>query len=175
MKIIMVAAISKDEFITKGDNPDVSSWTSKEDKLFFGEIKSKHKLFVMGSNTYDSGAVLPRLGTLKIVLTSNPKRYSNKEIPGQLEFKKLNPREFVTFYKSNYDTCLLLGGGYTYSQFLESNLVDELYITIEPVEHKSGIPLLTNGNKLINFTKDIQPTITKLNSSGTLLLQYVLK
>lgn len=175
MKIIMVAAISKDEFITKGDNPDVTEWTSIEDKEFFNKIKSEHKLFVMGSKTFDSGAVMPKSGTLKIVLATNPERYSDKEITGQLEFRNLNPKDFVAFYESSYNICLLLGGGYTYSQFLESNLVDEMFITIEPIEHKSGTPLLANGKKLIDFTKNIEPTLTELNSSGSLLLHYVLK
>ena len=175
MKIIMVAAVSKDEFLTNGDNSNVSGWTSAEDKEFFKTIKSKHHLYVMGSKTFDSGTVLPNSDTLKIVLTTTPERYSSQEVSGQIEFKHLTPKKFVTLYEPSNDTCLLLGGGYTYTQFLELNLVDEIYLTVEPLQFESGIPLLVNGKKMTSFINYIKPKTSLLNTSGTLLYHYVLK
>lgn len=174
MKIIMVAAASKDSFITNGDNPDVSGWTSAEDKSFFSDIKSRHNLFVMGSKTFDSGAVLPKSGNLKIILTTNPNRYSDDEIPGQLEFKNYSTQEFKDKYGSKYTTCLLLGGGFTYTEFLEANLIDEIYLTIEPIILKSGTSLLTNGKKIHDYPFS-EHNSTTLNSQGTVLHHYLLK
>lgn len=174
MKIIMVAVISKDGFITKGSDSDVSKWTSAEDKDFFAKIKSEHNLFVMGSKTFDSGVVLPKLDTLKIVLTTKPEIYKNQDVPGQLEFYNLNPKEFVNSYKSKFSSCLLLGGSYTYTEFLDANLVDEIYLTIEPVEHGLGISLLNNGN-IDKYTNNSDKEITILNNTNTILKHYVLK
>ena len=174
MKIIMVAAISRDGFITKGKDPDVSKWTSVEDKEFFQRIKSKHNLFVMGRKTYDSGLVLPKPGTLKLILSTNSKKYSSLQIPGQLEFSDLSPQEFVKIYMTNYESCLLLGGGITYSTFLEANLVDEIYLTIEPLLFNTGTPLL-NYKSIDDYTMGFKPKITILNDYGTVLHHYVLK
>jgi dihydrofolate reductase len=175
MKIIMVAAVSQDGYITKGTDPDVSKWTSTEDKEFFAKIKSKHRFFVMGSKTYDSGAVIAKPGTLKIILTKNPKKYASQQIDGQLEFENLSAQELNKIYGSKYKTCLLLGGGITYTEFLEANLVDEIYLTVEPLEFKSGTPLLANTNTLSDFTDGIEPEITVLNNSNTVLKHYILK
>jgi dihydrofolate reductase len=175
MKIIMVAAVSQDDYITKGTNSDVTNWTSAEDKEFFAKIKSKHRIFVMGSKTYDSGAVIAKPEILKIVLTKNPNKYAHKEIAGQLEFKNLSAQEFKEKYDSSYKTCLLLGGGITYTEFLKADLVDEIYLTVEPVQHKSGTPLLTKGRALHDFTDGIEAKITVLNNLNTVLKHYVLK
>jgi dihydrofolate reductase len=174
MKIIMVAAVSKDGFITNGDNPDVSEWTSDEDKSFFSDIKSKHSLFVMGSKTFDTGLVLPKPETLKIVLTKNPEKYSSQQVLGQLEFIKLSPQEFISNYESTHETCLLLGGGYTYTEFLEANLIDEIYLTIEPIIIEAGTPILNNDKSITDYCRQEHESTT-LNSSGTLLQHYVLK
>ena len=175
MKITMVAAISKDGFLTKGENPDVSEWTSEADKAFFKDIRSKHKLFVMGRKTYDSGAVKPLEGTLKIVLTSNPSLYANQAVKGEIEFHDLSPLQFVQKYQNSYETCLLLGGSMVYTEFLRANLVDEIYLTIEPMDHGSGISLLENHKKLVELVDLPSPKLTDLNDSGTKLLHYLIK
>lgn len=175
MKIIMVAAISEDGFLTKGNENDVTSWTSKEDKKFFNKIKSQHHLFVMGRKTYDSGTVKPKNGTLKIILTEEPDKYQKNEIPTQIEFKKFTPLEFVNKYQKKYKSCLLFGGGYTYLSFLKHGLVDEIYLTVEPIKHKTGTPLLSHGKKLVEIIDLPSPSIEDLNDEGTKLLHYVLK
>jgi dihydrofolate reductase len=175
MKIIMVAAISKDGFLTKGKNPDVSEWTSDADKAFFKEIKSKHKLFVIGRKTFDPGAIKAVSGTLKIILTSNPAKFRKHSQNGQIEFMNLSAVEFVQKYQNSYKTCLLLGGSQVYTEFLRANLVDEIYLTVEPTIHSSGTPLLAEGKKLVDIIDLPSPELTDMNNSGTKLLHYVLK
>jgi len=54
MKIIMMAAISKDGFLTRGDEPNPSHWTSDEDKAHLQHMLAGHGLQVFGSKTYEA-------------------------------------------------------------------------------------------------------------------------
>jgi dihydrofolate reductase len=81
MRCILVAAISQDGFLTKGNDPDVSMWTSKEDKEFFADIRSRHKLYVFGRNTYVATNPKPSADALRIVLTTKPDEYRPARIP----------------------------------------------------------------------------------------------
>ena len=70
-----------------------------------------------------------------------------------------------------YKKILLVGGATINGLFLKENLVDELYLTIEPKIFGSGKniiegQLLDSKLKLLN--------IQKINKEGTLLLKYIL-
>lgn len=167
MKCIIVAAISKDGFLTKGDDPNVSSWTSEEDKKFFSDIRAKHKLFVFGKNTYLATRPLPTEGILRVVLTNNPDEYAVEAVPNQLEFYNLTPRQFVEKYENLYNSCLVLGGGRVYEDFLNEGLIDQVFLTIEPVVFGSGVAFnlqCLSNMKLLSSKK--------LNDSGTILNHY---
>lgn len=174
MRTIIVAAVSRDGLITKGDAGDVVSWTSDEDKKFFLDIRSKHTLFVLGSKNYEAVRPKPEPGTLRVVLTSNPDEYAADAVDGCLVFKDLTPLQFVEKYSSKYDTCLNLGGSKIYRAFLDAGLVDEAYVTEEPVDNISGIEFLDNGKSIEDYAKN-PPETTALNSKGTQLKHYVLK
>jgi dihydrofolate reductase len=175
MTIIMVVAISLDGFITSDSSPGVYSWTSAEDKQFFTEIKSKHRLFIMGRLTYESASIKPEPGILRIVMTKNPDMYRDKEVVDQLEFTDMSVTEIVQKYQKLYDSCLVLGGSEIYEEFINNNLVDEIYLTVEPIVHKSGTPMLKSGKKISDVTQDVIPDLVTLNSVGTILEHYVLK
>jgi len=170
----MVAVISKDGLLTKGTDADVSGWTSPEDKEFFSRIKSEHSLYIMGRKTYESVGIKPDTGILRIVMTRNPEKYNDLSMEGQLEFTDKSPKDIVTKYQSLYESCLLLGGGEVYEEFLKQNLVSEIFLTVEPVVHKSGTPLLSSSKKLASFIGNINPETKILNAGGTKLLHYVL-
>jgi len=175
MKLIIVVATSRDGFITKGEDPNPSSWTSVEDHNFYKEMKSKHKLLVFGKNTYGAANKAPNPDHTIVVLTRSPEQYADKSVPGILEFISATPQEFVEKYQDNYKTCLILGGSYVYTTFLEAGLIDEMYITVEPQTHKSGIPFIGGGKKIEEIVDLPKPEITKLNDTGTVLKHYVLK
>jgi len=172
MHITLVAAISKDGFLTKGDNSKVSGWTSEADKQFYKQIRAKHDLIVMGKNTYLAGAGLAVSGTLKIILTKDPSKFNDHEVADQLEFRNLTPIEFVKEYQEKYDDCLLLGGGQVYYSFIKAGLIDEIFLTIEPLIHGGGVPFLPNGKKLVDVINLPAPQLTDLNTAGTKLLHY---
>ena len=54
MKVIMVMLVSVDGKTTFGDNQNVYSWSSIEDKKQFFSFIKKNNLIVMGRATYDA-------------------------------------------------------------------------------------------------------------------------
>lgn len=174
MKIVLMAAISKDGFITRGDDPDPTSWTSNEDKKLLSKEISKHKLLLVGANTFEAGNKANNPEKLQVVMTNNPKKYTKYEISGQREFIKATPKEFIEKYQDKYTSCLVLGGSYIFTEFLTANVVDEILLTVEPVEHGSGIPLIRNTDVADYLNGLPQPKVTKLNNKGTMLRQYTL-
>ncbi|MDP2586638.1 MAG: dihydrofolate reductase family protein [Candidatus Komeilibacteria bacterium] len=172
MKITMVMVCSVNGRITKGNNPDVYLWSSKEDKDFFLPLVKKSKLIVMGSKTYE--AVRKNLdlsqNKLRIVLTKNPKKYSVQAIPGKLEFTNQTPASLVNrLRKLGHKSILLLGGGVINALFLKAKLVDELQLVVEPLIFGQGQLLVAEAN----FNTSLMLISHKvLNRQGTLLLKY---
>jgi len=160
--------------ITRGNENDIYSWTSKEDQKFFFDLLKKYKVMIMGSNTYQAAKKRIRLtkDRLRIVLTKNPKKYSRDTVSGQLEFSSETPPKIVErLGKKRYKKILIVGGGKVNSSFMNTGLVDELYLTVEPKIFGRGKPLFDEGQ----FEKAVQLMyMRKLNKRGTLLLQYKL-
>src|SRR3972149_9690226 len=79
MKVIMVMLVSVDGKTTFGDNQNVYSWSSIEDKKQFFSLIKKNNLIVMGRATYDASRPVIKIkkGKLRIVLTRSPKKYLN--------------------------------------------------------------------------------------------------
>lgn len=168
----MVMLSSVDGKSTQGNNQNVYSWSSIEDQKHFFSLIKKNNLIVMGRITYDASRPVIKLekGKLRIVLTRNPKKYFKKSVKGQLEFTNETPVDLVErLSKKGYKNMLLVGGSIINGLFLKYNLVNELYLTIEPKIFGKGKDiiegqLLNKSLKLIN--------IKKINKAGTLVLQY---
>lgn len=170
MKVIIVAVVSANGKLTRGNDPDIYRWTSKKDQDFFFSLISKSKLIVMGSGTYQS--VKPNIknkkSRLRIVLTRSPEKYKHEQIPGVLEFSSETPRQLYD-RMIDYTEMLLVGGAKVYSSFMKAGLVDEIYLTIEPVVFSSGKPLFNDDD----FETDLELlSMEQLNTKGTLLLKY---
>ncbi len=172
MKVIMVAVSSVNGKITKGKNPNIYSWTSKEDSKLFFSLIEKSNLIVMGSRTYESARkfIKHKKNRLRIVMTRSPKKYLNETIRGMLEFTNDTPLKLIERFKNmGYKQMLLVGGGIINSLFLKSKLVSEIYLTIEPKLFGMGKNLVRVGN----FATSLKLSSSKkLNKQGTLLLKY---
>ncbi len=171
MKIVAVAVCSLDGKITEGADPDIYKWTSREDQEFFSNLKASSKLIVMGSGTYDTIRPIQshKEGTLRVVLTRSPEKYKGEEISEKLEFSTETPKELVTRLSSKYEEMLLAGGAEIFASFIKSKLIDEIYLTIEPVILGEGKSLFADQAfeahlKLVSSEK--------INERGTLLLKY---
>lgn len=161
-KFVGYAAISIDGKISTA--PDKKpSWTSPEDWAFFQSELEKVDAVIVGYNTY------------KLYKENLDKRNSFVFTKSVTELEENDEVIFVnpehTNLKEllkNYETIAVLGGSYVYQYCLEHDMLDEFYITIEPIMLGSGIPLFNGGD-----SKRLRLIESKsLNENGTLLLKY---
>jgi dihydrofolate reductase len=175
MKVTMVMISSVNGKTTQGNNPNVYLWTSPEDQKFFFSLIKKNNLIVMGRETYEASKKVIKLEEkkLRIVLTRNQKKYLKESINGQLEFSNDSPENLIKRMSGlGYKKMLLVGGGTINGLFLKQNLVDEFYLTVEPKIFGTGKDIV--AGQLLNISMTLIG-IKKINTKGTLLLQYRIK
>lgn len=166
---IGIAAITLDGKIGRNEM-HFSNWTSKEDKRFMRALLNKSDVVIVGNSTYKT-AVRPLSKRNCIVFTrtvKNVHRKHNNLI--YLNPKGTNVKKYVA--ESGYKTVAVLGGAQTYSYCLKMGLLNELYLTIEPVLFGTGIPLFSEK---INSRKLAIVSIKKLNRTGTVLIHTLLR
>ena len=170
MTITLVAVMSLNSKITQGLDIAISDWASNEDGDFFKKLLAKHKVFIMGSTTYNSVKPRPSAEKLRIILSRNPSSHQDEQISGKIEFTDASPAIIVAdLKKRGHGQALLLGGSEIYSLFLDSGLVSEMYITIEPSIFGTGLNLANNLTRNIDCELI---SVEVLNKKGSLLLHY---
>lgn len=168
----MVMVASVDGKTTRGNESNIHSWTSKEDATMFASLIEKNALIVMGSKTYEASCHRMQLkpGKLRVVLTRKPEKYTHDAVKGSLEFTSENPKELVDrLSDQGYKTMLLAGGATVNAQFLKARLVNEIWLTIEPVVLGVGNGLSEGEALDVNLQLH---KVRKLNKQGSLQLQY---
>lgn len=196
MKFIAIAAMTIDGKIAR-DSHHMSNWTSKEDKVFMRGLLNKCDVIVVGNNTYKT-AIKPLSKRNCIVLTrtlppSPPFQGGVSRLPSgrggwsKYVFQKspnllyCNPAKTdikKLIKEKKYRNVAILGGAQTYTYCLQNNLLDELYLTIEPVVFGEGInlfspPLVRGGaGEMLHYYNFKLFYIKKLNKQGSLLLHY---
>lgn len=175
MKIILVMVASADGKTTKWEESAVHGWSSKEDKEHFQSLKTEHRLIVMGRKTYEHVKNEITLSPLirRIVMTQRPADFSGEAVDGQLEFTDEPPPTLVKRLASEgFDTMLLVGGSELNGGFLEHQLINECYITIEPRFFGSGKSIFADTK--IDVSLQLME-LRKLNKQGSLVVHYSLK
>ncbi len=171
MKVTLMAAISLDGFITKHEQPG-SAFTSPEDKQFFHNAVLDFDCLIFGGGNYRQSSRWItnhlRKNQLKVVLTRNPKNYEDEQKEGELEFTCEVPCDLIHRLRARgYRNACLLGGGQIYGLFLAGRMVDELWLTLEPLLFGQGVKL---AETKLDFRGELL-SVEKLNAS-TLLLKY---
>lgn len=170
MKIILVFVTTLDGKITKWGDPRVFGWSSKEDQAYFKQVWNTHHLVIMGSGTYDAEPFKAPVNNRLIILTRYPLKYKDKEIPGNLEFTSGTPSEIVERLKNEgADEILLVGGPHLATSFFKEDLVDEVWLTLEPKIFGSG------GSFVVESKLDVNLRLLsseKVNGQGTLINKY---
>jgi len=171
MRVVMIAAQSLDGFITRHGEPG-SAFTSAEDKAHFRAAVAGFDACVFGGETYrvSRGFIRDRFPgrPLRVVVTRDPARFAADAIPGGLEFTAARPLDIADSLRTRgCRQCALLGGGQIHSLFLEAGLVDEVWLTVEPVLFGGGTPLVARP---ASISLELQAS-EKLGAS-TLLLKY---
>lgn len=138
----IIAAQSLDGFIGPKNHTNSMSWTSGADKEFFKKKTKEAGVIIMGRTTFETiGKALPE--RKMIVYTSKPLNIEGVEATQEqpaILLKKLEDE--------GYSSVAICGGSSIYSLFLESGLVNELFITIEPIIFGEGVPLFSKENKV---------------------------
>jgi len=173
MHVTLLTAQSLDGFITRHDEPG-SGFTSAEDKAHFRATLADFDCCVMGGATYrgarewiQTHVAAPR--RLGVVLPRTPERHAAETRPGALEFTGAPPEKILAGLRARgFARCALLGGAQVHGLFLAAGLVDELWLTVEPVLFGGGTPLLAGR---VDVRLELM-TLEKLNPAGTLLLRY---
>ncbi len=142
MKITLIAAISADGKIAQSSNHLSLDWTSKEDTRFFVEKTKEVGAVVMGRKTFETiGRPLKDRRTIVMSSTggSETEKFEGRD---GVEWTRETPAELVARLSAKGLAGLAVCGGATvYSQFLAAGLVDELFLTVEPVLFGAGVPL----------------------------------
>jgi dihydrofolate reductase len=170
MRVILVFVSTLDGKVTKWGDPNVRAWTSKQDQEYYKQIWKDAQLIVMGSRTYMQDKFSPSPQHLLLVMTKHTSKYKQYEVSGQIEFTDSNPEELVEqFQKKGFNTMILSGGGHVATSFFDKQLIDELWLTIEPKIFGTG------GNFVIEQKLDIDLKMIsceKVNDQGTLIVKY---
>jgi dihydrofolate reductase len=170
MRIILVFVSTLDGKITKWGDPKVSSWTSEEDKKYFRKIWNEAPVIIMGSNTFLAEKLGSEKDHLIVVMTRNPSTYKDKEIRGRLEFSDESPAQLAArFEKASFGTMLVVGGAQVATSFLKAELIDEIWLTLEPRIYGKG------GSFVIEQELDLKLQLIscgQVNPEGTLITKY---
>ncbi|HTQ30249.1 MAG TPA: dihydrofolate reductase family protein [Opitutaceae bacterium] len=173
MHVTLLTAQSLDGFITRHDEAG-SRFTSKEDKTHFRAALAGFDCGVMGGVTYRGAsdwiqAQVAAPHRLCVVLTRTPGRQAADARPGALEFTDAPPEKILAGLQARgFARCAVLGGAQVHGLFLAARLVDELWLTVEPVLFGGGTPLVATP---VEVRLELLSQ-EKLNAAGTLLLRY---
>lgn len=136
MRVLLLAAITVDGKIARTPH-ELNDWSSREDKRLFARTSREAGVIIWGRRTYETlPAPLP--GRLHVVLTTRPERAA----PPNIEFTAEAPAGILASLGARgYTSAVLAGGAQTYRAFLDARLVDELWLTVEPLAFGAGISL----------------------------------
>lgn len=168
MEVFIIAAVTANGMIAEKTDQSSLDWTSKEDLRFFVEKTKEAGVMIMGSTTYKTiGKPLP--GRLTIVMTRDTT--GKEDIEGQLKYTSDTPQEILAELKvKGFQKVPITGGAQIYSLFLDSGLVTDLYLTVEPVLFGEGIPLAEGMDRV-----DLELVETKPMGDHATMSHYKVK
>lgn len=173
MKVVLVFVSTLNGKITRGGDPEVKHWSSESDKEHYARIWRDSRLVVMGSNTWKQNIITPSASRLTIIMTREPEKFREHEIPGQLEFSNMSPAELVSAWgKKGADLMTVVGGPLIATSFLKESLIDELWLTIEPRLFGTGLNLIHPEELDVKLQLE---EIKQVNAEGTLITRYRVK
>ena len=170
MKTILIFVSTLDGKVTKWNDPDVKLWSSHQDQDHYKNVWNRSRLIVMGSNSFKAEVFKPSADQQVIIITRHPDKYKSLQVPGQIEFTNESPVALISrFTNEGYEQMLVVGGPHVATSFLKEQLIDELWLTLEPKIFGTGGNFATDENldinlRLIHFEK--------VNEQGTLITKY---
>ncbi len=167
MKVILYMAMTANGFIANQD--DDTGFISKEEWDNYIEIVRNAGNVIIGQRTYEIITKQPefkQLENAKIIVLS---RQDFKTL-NQNHLTAKSPKEALALVK-DFEEVIVAGGGSTNTSFLEENLIDEIYLDVEPTIFGEGIPLFAAGN----FEKKLELIEVNNISDNEVQLHYRVK
>lgn len=146
------------------DPKRVPEWTSREDWTFLQNFLKNCDAVVVGRNTFRAAEARLRTRNTFVLSHRVSKTRSDRGVTW------VNPKtvSLKTILRP-YRRVAILGGSGVYQYALDTKLMTELYVTVEPVVLGRGVPMVSGGRK---NTPLVLTSVRKLNKKGTLLLHY---
>lgn len=169
--MVGIAVMSLDGCLTRHDRPG-TSFASPADTIFFHEALQTFDSSIAGRRTFEAGResiLKAREGSrLQMVLTRTPERFAQEAREEHLEFRNADlvavSRELARRGRSR---CALVGGTGLYTEACAQNLMDELWVTIEPVVFGEGARMFEG---MVDFRFELASSHRL--GEGTLLIKY---
>lgn len=169
IKYIAIAAMTLDGKIAKDSQHLSTDWTSEEDKIYFRKVLKICDVVLIGKKTWETAKEpLSKRNCIVFSRSENQIDQTNQKNPIFVNPSKTDVKKLIS--ESGYKRVAILGGAQTYAFCLENGMLDELYLTIEPIVFGNGINLFTANSFLDAKFKLVSSE--KLNPQGTLLLRY---
>ena len=159
-------AITANGFIATED--DSSDFLTKTESESYVSHVCKAGALIIGRRTYNILSLQPEFqaflkAKIKIVAVS----HSEFMMLDKSHAIAHSPQEALTLLKG-FKEVILAGGSILNTSFLEQNLVDEIYLDVEPTVMGKGIPLFQNKD----FEKKLEFISSKNISKNEIQLHY---
>ncbi len=164
MRVIIHMIITANGMITGKDG--ATSFISKKASAEFLRMMGEVRANLVGSGTYKETLVhgsFPYPG-LNVVMTRKKVKSRWKNVI----FTDKGPREALYIFKKHGINTVMVGGGKINSAFMKENLVDELYLSIEPAVLTEGIKLFDGAD----FKAKLRLLGVRRLSNGVVQLHY---
>lgn len=164
-KYILLAAVTLDGKIARHDN-HFTNWTSPEDKQHLRKTLDACDVIIVGNKTYKTA--YHRLKKRNCIIFTRSVK-NQKRVNDNCLYVNADNVNIKSLLVKNKRVCIL-GGTSIYSFALKNNMIDEIYLTIEPYVFGYGLNLFDADIK--NRRKYKLASIKKLNNKGAILLHY---
>lgn len=169
MKVILYMATTINGLIAKED--DDADWVTETVWTNYCGIIKKHGNMIIGRRTYEvmlkndefNRSNLNEVKT--IVLSKSPIRIHN---PKSISVVKFPKEALAMLEKQGFKTLMVCGGGGVNASFMTENLVDEIYLDVEPIVFGRGIRLFAEAD----FERKLELLGTKKLSGNEVQLHY---
>lgn len=155
MKVTLYMAISTNGMIAKSN--DDTSWITEEEWNSYSSAVRKAGNLIVGKRTYDILTKQPEFSEFKDVKVVAVSKEGKVDLVGSNHSIAVSPKEALEILK-DFSEVIVAGGGTLNNSFLSENLIDEIYLDIEPIIISGGIPIFKGEEfekklKLININK----------------------
>lgn len=164
MKVILYMAVTANGMIAGID--DEARWLTAEEAASYCEIVRKTGCLIVGRRTYHILTKQPEFQEFKdakLVVVS----HDDVELVDSRHAVAHSPREAVALL-FDFSEVIVAGGGILNAAFLAEDLIDEIYLDIEPAILGEGIPLFQGQP----FERELKLLGIRMLSDNEIQLHY---